>query len=224
MQVKLISMSTPCLPELHGSSAEEIVVYCARVSSSRKDKQENCAGLLKHCIEQKHWSIFETVNMCLEITTSRAISHQIVRHRSFAFQQFSQRYAASTKMEPVELRMQAEQNRQSSTKVVDPELESGNLEIHGKTASTAIRRHLERSTNLYDSLLRYGVAKETARFILPETTQTRLYMNGTMRSWIHYLEIRDDEHAQLEHQLIAREIKKIFIDLMPITSEALGWI
>lgn len=225
MKVELISVTQPMLVDINDSrDTESILVEIARVSSSREDKTENLPGLIGYLIKHNHWSPFEMVGMCVEIVTSRAISLQIIRHRSFSYQQFSQRYASSVIMEPVELRRQAEKNRQSSTEAFDPELSSGNLELHGKKASVTMRLHLQRSADLYTALVQAKIAKECARMALPEATQTRLYMSGTMRSWIHYLQIRDDEHAQLEHQLVAREIRKIFIDLMPITSKALGWI
>jgi thymidylate synthase (FAD) len=183
------------------------------------------------------------VGMCVEIVTSRAISLQIVRHRSFSYQQFSQRYASSVKMEPVELRSQAEKNRQSSTKhmlTIEPYelVESGsgkydieyilrrmmeNITSSNFKLDSLLEKKLALDQYLYRYLIDEGVAKECARMFLPSTTQTKLYMNGTVRSWIHYLELRDDEHAQLEHQLIAKEIKHIFIQNFPVISEALGW-
>jgi len=213
MKVTLISATQA----VDGGDFESTLVEIARVSSSRKNKKFEPSGLIGYLIKNRHWSPFEMMSMCVEITTSRAISLQIVRHRSFAYQQFSQRYAASTEMEFVDIRRQAADNRQSSTERFNPL-------IRGFPADKKIGKHLENSKRLYTDLIEAGVAKETARFVLPATTQTRLYMNGTMRSWIHYLEIRDDEHAQLEHRRIAIEIKKIFVNLMPHTSKALGWI
>jgi len=212
MNVRLISSSAARAPELQGLGPEAAIIYIARVSSSREDKTEDLPGLIGYLIRNKHWSPFEMASMCVGIETSRAISLQIVRHRSFSYQQFSQRYAASADMEPIELRWQAQKNRQSSTDVVDlPELQKD------------VDAHLLACQALYESLIDQGVAKESARFVLPATTQTKLYMNGTVRSWIHYLEIRDDEHVQKEHRDIAIAIKKIFMEQYPLTSEALGW-
>lgn len=227
MKVNLVSVTKPVHPDFLGNpDMEAILVHIARVSSSRDNKTEDPAGLIGYLMKNKHWSPFEMVGMCVEITTSRAISLQIVRHRSFSYQQFSQRYAESVIMEPVELRMQAAKNRQSSTEKFDPLLgdSDGRDDIPRGLASKAVADHLKFSADLYNALLLAGVAKESARFVLPEATQTRLYMNGTMRSWIHYLQLRDHYHAQLEHQLIAKEIKKIFINQMPNTSQALEWI
>ena len=214
MKVSLVSTTAPIHPDFEGdTSTEAILIYIARVSSSRSDKVKNIEDLIKYLIRNHHWSPFEMVGMCIEIVTSRAISLQIIRHRSFSYQQFSQRYAKSTEFEPIELRYQAMGNRQSSFDVVQDEL-----------LNRAVQENVEKTNDLYNVLLDKGVSKETARFILPETTQTRLYMNGTMRSWIHFLQIRDEEHAQKEHRLVAQEIKKIFFRQMPITSMALGWI
>lgn len=216
MNVRLISHSTSVVPELQGLGPEADIIYIARVSSTRDDKTENIAGLIRYLIRNRHWSPFEMASMCVEIVTSRAISLQIVRHRSFSFQQLSQRYTASMATEPVQLRLQAATNRQSSTDVTDPV-------IDGIPASVRIENHIQQGVGLYQDLLDAGVAKETARFVLPETMETRLYMHGTVRSWIHYLEVRDDAHAQLEHQEIAQAIKTIFVQLYPLTAEALGW-
>lgn len=202
--------------------AERLIAYCARVSNPENQDNPNYTKLIKYCIDNHHWSILETANMCIEIQTSRAISAQVLRHRSFSFQEFSQRYAKVQEIEPFELRKQATTNRQSSTEVFDPiiyEYNDGCLEL----GSVAVADHLAYSQDLYNQLVEKGVAKECARMILPMASSTTLYMNGTVRSWIHYLEIRDEEHAQLEHQLIAKEIKKILCLNLPITAEALGW-
>lgn len=204
--------------------AEKLIAYCARVSNPKNQDNPNYAKLIRYCIDNNHWSILETANMCLEIQTSRAISAQILRHRSFSFQEFSQRYAEVNSFEPVELRRQAENNRQSSTEVFDPMLYvyEGNADFDYGSAEVAFI--LEQAQYTYDRLIKAGVAKECARMILPMASSTTLYMNGTLRSWIHYLKIRDEEHAQLEHQLVAKDIKKIFVEQFPIISEALGWI
>lgn len=162
--------------------------------------------------------------MCVEIKTSRAISAQIIRHRSFSFQEFSQRYAKVQGVEPIQLRRQATNNRQSSTEEFDPVLYIYEDSADCEMGSEAVATVLEIIQYEYDRLIKAGVAKECARMILPMASSTVLHMNGTIRSWIHYLNIRDDEHAQLEHQIIAREIKAIFKEQFPATSEALGWL
>ena len=215
MQVKLLNI-TP--------NAEEHIVQIARVSSSRKDKKSNAAGLLAYLVRHKHWSPFEHSHATFEIETSKAIGIQLIRHRSFSFQEFSQRYQDVNKVgsifEPIELREQCEDNRQSSTKVINP-----SLEVEGGTipASYLIDDLLNQSQKLYDNLLNAGVAREQARMILPLCTNTKIQMTGSIRSWVHFLELRDDSHAQKEIQLIAREIKRIFIQELPIISKALKY-
>ena len=193
--------------------AEVNIVEIARVSSTRKDKSEKLEGLINYLIKNKHWSPFEHSYMTVEIITSKAIGIQLLRHRSFTFQEFSQRYAVVEKMEPVELRLQADKNRQSSTDVLDEnEMEYGLLNIT-----------IKRSLDAYKMLLNAGIARECARFILPMCTQTTLYMTGSIRSWIHLIQLRDDSHAQKEAQLIAKEIKQIFNKQFPIIAKALDW-
>ena len=205
-------------------NAEEHIVQIARVSSSRKDKKSNAAGLLAYLVRHKHWSPFEHSHATFEIETSKAIGIQLIRHRSFSFQEFSQRYQDVNKVgsifEPIELREQCEDNRQSSTKVINP-----SLEVEGGTipASYLIDDLLNQSQKLYDNLLKAGVAREQARMILPLATTTKIQMTGSIRSWVHFLELRDDSHAQKEIQLIAREIKRIFIQELPIISKALKY-
>lgn len=219
MNVELISV-TP--------NAEETIVHIARVSSSRKDKTEKVEGLINYLIKNKHWSPFEHGSMTVEIETSKAIGIQLIRHRSFTFQEFSQRYQNVGIMEggmfeDVEIRRQATDNRQSSTDVFDPDVQIP-LYGHGDgKASELVERTLNMCRLAYDQLLEAGVAREQARMVLPMATKTRIYMTGTVRSWIHFLALRDDGHAQLEVQLIAREIKKIFKDEFPIISNALGY-
>lgn len=212
MNVQLISTTKGAHPDLADGTPEEIIIYLARVSSNRQNKREDYAKLIRYLIDHKHWSPFEMASMCVEIVTSRAIAQQILRHRSFSFQEFSQRYAKMLYMEPIELRRQATQNRQSSTETVDDDLLV-------EQAEEAVRQ----CQQVYQRLLQAGVAKECARFVLPLTTQTRLYMQGTVRSWIHYLQIRDEVHVQLEHRHIAQAIKGIFVEQYPETSKALGW-
>ncbi len=221
MNVQLISITECKIPEI--PSVDELIAFCARVSSPQNQTNfETAPKLIAYLIKHKHWSPFEMAGMCVEITTSRAIAQQILRHRSFSFQEFSQRYATATAFEPIELRRQGTKNRQGGEEVIDP----GIINPNGTDciASDAIDRHLIASKYLYDNLIEAGVAKECARFVLPLTTQTTLYMNGTVRSWIHYLEQRLDNHAQKEHRLIAEEIQGIFKEQYPKTSQALGWI
>jgi len=202
-------------------NAEVNIVEIARVSSSREDKTENPAGLINYLIKNKHWSPFEHSYMTLEIVTSKAIGIQLLRHVSFRFQEFSQRYAKVTNMEPIELRFQADKNRQSSTEVCNPLI---SLNSYGsKPASEEIKAFLGYADQLYNALLDAGVAKECARMIMPMCTETTIYMSGSVRSWIHLIQLRDDPHAQLEAQLIAKEMKKIFIDQFPTIAAALNW-
>lgn len=221
MNVRLVSITECKIPEI--PSVDELIAFCARVSSPQNQTNfETAPKLIAYLIKHKHWSPFEMAGMCVEITTSRAIAQQILRHKSFSFQEFSQRYATATAFEPIELRRQGTKNRQGGEEVIDP----GVINPNGTDciASDAIDRHLVASKYLYDNLIEAGVAKECARFVLPLTTQTTLYMNGTVRSWIHYLEQRLDNHAQKEHRLIAEEIQGIFKEQYPKTSQALGWI
>jgi thymidylate synthase (FAD) len=195
---------------------EENIVEIARVSSSRKDKREKPEGLINYLIKHKHWSPFEHSYMTFEIETSKAIAIQLLRHRSFTFQEFSQRYQdvnlISDKgiFEPVELRWQATSNRQSSTDPINSSI------LDGKVTMV-----LAACEQLYNNLIESGVSRETARFILPMATKTTLHMTGSIRSWIHFLQIRDDTHAQKEIQLIAKAIKAVFLDELPLISNAL---
>lgn len=203
MNVKLVSI-TKSLVEEKELSPEELIVYIARVSNpSNQLNSETADKLIAFLIRNKHWSPFEMVDMTVEIVTSRGIAQQILRHRSFSFQEFSQRYAEVTDFEDVQLRKTGATNRQSSTDPFDPV-------ILGTPASTVISQHLEKCEILYKELLELGVAKECARFVLPITTQTKIYMKGSIRSWIHYLQIRCDEHTQLEHREIALAILELF--------------
>ena len=209
MNVKLVTV-TP--------DAEQLMAYVARVSNPSNQDNEKYAGLLKYCIKHNHWSVFEQSSMTLEIETTRAIAAQILRHRSFTFQEFSQRYAASTALGDIdlpELRRQDEKNRQNSTDDLDPEM----VEKFNKQMITLFSS----SKALYESMLKQGVAKECARFVLPLATPTRIYMTGSIRSWIHYINLRSANGTQKEHMLIAEECKKIFIEQYPTVSEALDW-
>lgn len=202
---------------------EQAIVEIARVSSTRKDKSENPAGLINYLINNRHWSPFEHGYITMEIVTTKAIGIQLLRHRSFTFQEFSQRYAKVTKIEPIELRRQAVTNRQSSEEVFDPFLHYNPTQTEGVYASVMIDDYIKKGQRLYNQLIEVGVAKECARMVLPMATQTTIYMTGNVRSWIHLLAIRDDSHAQLEAQLIAKDMKKIFIKLCPAISEALNY-
>ncbi len=203
---------------------EQNIVEIARVSSSRKDKQENPEGLINYLIKNNHWSPFEHGFLTFEIETSKAIAIQLLRHRSNYFQEFSQRYQDVNQVsedgifEEIELRQQAQTNRQSSTEIFDPEVFVG-----ASKASIEIDRVLKDVSNLYDELIKVGVAKECARFILPMCTKTRLYVTMNVRSVIHWLDLRDDHHAQKEIQLIAQEVKKIVIQQLPLISKARGY-
>mgnify|MGYP000008429602 CR=1 FL=1 len=216
MKVTLLN-STP--------NAEGHIVEVARVSSSRKDKKSKPEGLLNYLINDKHWSPFEHGHVTFEIETSKAIGIQLIRHRSFSFQEFSQRYQDVNQLEdmfePIELRSQCEDNRQSSSEVIDPSipLSGGPIKAH-----KMIENHLTSAHNLYNRLLEAGVAREQARMVLPLATTTKIHMTGSIRSWIHFLELRDDEHAQKEIQLIAKEIKKHFVNKFPVISNALGYV
>jgi thymidylate synthase (FAD) len=170
---------------------------------------------LAYCIRNHHWSIFEMANMVVEITTSRAIAQQILRHRSFSFQEFSQRYAAASDFYVYEARRQDTKNRQNS---IDDLSQEDRLWF-----STVQVDHGEAGFKLYQEALERGIAKECARFLLPLSTETKLYMNGTLRSWIHYLQLRTTPGTQLEHLEIAEEIKLVFAEQFPAIAEALEW-
>jgi thymidylate synthase (FAD) len=214
MKVKLVSLTKSAIEEKE-LTAEELIVYTARVSNPSNQLNTATADkLISYMVRNKHWSPFEMCDMCVEITTSRAIAQQILRHRSFSFQEFSQRYAEATEFEPIQLRKAGATNRQSSLEVFDPS--EGNIK-----ASQLIEQHVQVSNDLYNALLGAGVAKECARFVLPLNVQTKLYMKGSIRSWIHYLQVRTDEHTQLEHREIAEAILLIFKQNFPNISKAL---
>ena len=212
--VKLVSITEPKI-DSGISSAEDLISYCARVSNPINQlNTETAPKLLKYLIDHKHWSPYEMVSFTVEIKTSRAIAAQILRHRSFSFQEFSQRYSQSTSLEKIEWRLQGKTNRQ----VGEEETElADSLAVQVSQLQTD-------SLDLYNKLLKSGLAKECARMILPLNTSTTLYMAGTVRSWIHFLSLRTKEDTQKEHRDIANEIKKIFITEFPITSCALNWI
>jgi thymidylate synthase (FAD) len=208
--VKLISV-TP--------DAEKHMAYCARVSNPANQENEKFSGLLKYCIQHQHWSIFEQASMTVEINTTRGIAAQILRHRSFTYQEFSQRYADSSLLGdsiPVpELRRQDTKNRQNSIDDVDPFIV--------QKFQILMQDHFKHSMDLYQQMLDAGIAKECARFVLPLATPTRLYMTGSVRSWIHYIDLRSANGTQKEHMDIADAVKCIFTCQFPSVSEALEW-
>ena len=210
-QVKLISV-TP--------DAEKTMAYVARVSNPSNQDNENYAGLLRYCIKHNHWSVFEQAHMSLEIETNRGIAAQILRHRSFTFQEFSQRYADTNLLAseiPIpELRRQDTKNRQNSIDDLDEE----KIFVMNKM----IRELFRDAQEVYNHLLSEGVAKECARFVMPLATPTRLYMTGSVRSWIHYINLRSENGTQKEHMDIAEAVRCIFICQFPIVSDALGWV
>ena len=209
MTVKLVTV-TP--------DAEQLMAYVARVSNPSNQDNEKYAGLLKYCIKLNHWSVFEQSSMTLEIETTRAIAAQILRHRSFTFQEFSQRYAASTALGEIdlpELRKQDLKNRQNSTDDLDPKMvDSLNRQMITLFSS---------AKSLYTQMLDAGVAKECARMVLPLCTPTRIYMTGSCRSWIHYINLRSAHGTQKEHMEIAEACRKVFTEQFPAVSEALEW-
>jgi thymidylate synthase (FAD) len=212
--VKLISITKPVIQEKQ-LTAEDLIVYTARVSNpSNQLNTDTSEKLISYLIANKHWSPFEMVDMCVEIKTSRAIAAQIIRHRSFSFQEFSQRYSNAEQVGPIELRMKAEKNRQSSLSPIQ-----GNK---GVVMNDLVGKHIEQAQTLYKLLLENGVARECARGVLPLATQTTMYMKGSVRSWIHYLQIRTDEHTQLEHREIAAHIMDIFKSQFPNIHKSLG--
>jgi thymidylate synthase (FAD) len=195
--------------------AEKLVAYCARVSNPANQDNENISNLLKYCIANKHWSVFEMANMAVEINTTRAISAQILRHRSFSFQEFSQRYAQVPKIEFMEARRQDTKNRQNSIDDLPADIKQNWRDEQLLVHNLALE--------VYENALKAGIAKEVARAVLPMSSYTRIYMNGTLRSWITYLQVRLGPETQLEHRQIAQQIQKIFVQELPIISVALGW-
>ena len=193
--------------------------YVARVSNPNNQDNPNVSGLLKYCIKHNHWSVFEQAHMTVEIETTRGIAAQVLRHRSFTFQEFSQRYAdVSYIREDIplpELRRQDTKNRQNSIDDIDAHTRQ-NFEIE-------MRKHFDSSIDLYKKMLHAGIAKECARFVLPLATPTRIYMTGSCRSWIHYIDLRSAHGTQQEHKEIAEACREVFVEQFPIVSEALEW-
>ena len=211
MTVKLISI-TP--------DAEKNMAYVARVSNPKNQDNDKFAGLLSYCIKHGHWSVFEQAYMTLEINTTRGLAAQILRHRSFTYQEFSQRYAdanlLSEKIPLPKLRRQDTKNRQNSTDDVDP----FTVQKYG----ILMEEHFKASMDLYNKMLEDGIAKECARFVLPLSTPTRIYMTGSCRSWVHYIHLRSAHGTQKEHMEIAEACRKVFIEQFPAVSEALEWV
>ena len=211
MNVKLISV-TP--------DAEKMMGYVARVSNPSNQENPKVAGLLKYCVKHQHWSVFEQSFMTLEIETTRGLAAQILRHRSFTFQEFSQRYADSSMLADTiplfDLRRQDTKNRQNSIDDINPHTRQ-NFEIK-------IQKHFDDAMQLYQEMLSAGIAKECSRFVLPLAVPTRIYMSGSCRSWIHYIDLRSAHGTQKEHMDIAEACKSVFVEQFPTVAEALEWI
>ncbi len=213
MNAKLVSITQPCadLIEQGILTADDLIAYCARVSNpSNQLNTETAPRLLAYCIRHGHWSVFETASMTVEVETSRAIAAQLLRHRSFTFQEFSQRYATASEFEPVELRKQDTKNRQGSGELVSDPQQYAEVELA-----------IEDAHRTYQYLIACGVSKETARMVLPLCTRTRLYMTGCVRSWIHYFDQRCAEHTQKEHRELACLIREVFAKQFPNVWNAL---
>ena len=211
MTVKLVSV-TP--------DAEKHMAYVARVSNPKNQDNEKFAGLLKYCIQHGHWSVFEQAFMTVEINTTRGLAAQILRHRSFTYQEFSQRYAdtnlLSEQIPLPKLRRQDKKNRQNSTDDVDP--------FTVQKYDILMEEHFKASMDLYNKMLEDGIAKECARFVLPLATPTRIYMTGSVRSWVHYIDLRSAHGTQKEHMAVAEGVRSIFCEQFPTVAEALDWI
>ena len=199
--------------------AEKHIAYCARVSNPSNQGNDSFEGLIKYCIKHKHWSIFEQAFLTIELETTRAIAAQVLRHRSFTYQEFSQRYAdSSLLMEKIplpELRRQDTKNRQNSTDDLDPFIRQS-LEMQMQTL-------FDSSMALYQQMLERGVAKECVRNVLPMCVPTRMYMSGSVRSWIHYIDLRSANGTQKEHMDLANACKEVFVEQFPIIAGALDW-
>ena len=211
MNVKLISV-TP--------DAEKMMGYVARVSNPSNQENPKVAGLLKYCVKHQHWSVFEQSFMTLEIETTRGLAAQILRHRSFTFQEFSQRYADSSMLADTiplfDSRRQDTKNRQNSIDDINPHTRQ-NFEMK-------IQKHFDDAMQLYQEMLAAGIAKECSRFVLPLAVPTRIYMSGSCRSWVHYIDLRSAHGTQKEHMDIAEACKKVFVEQFPTVAEALEWI
>lgn len=224
MNVRVVAITQSLLNDVP-MTAEELIIYMARVSNpANQANVETAPKLMRHCIKKKHWSVFDMANLVVEVVTSRVVGTQILRHWSIKPQEFSQRYAEVVEIEPIELRKQAESNRQGGEEVFNPwikYIDDWTLTEYEGNANSIIESHVTTTKNLYKALIEAKTAKECARMILPMASQTTMYLNGSVRSWIHYLEQRCDLHAQKEHRLVAEEIKKIFTIHFPNISEAI---
>lgn len=214
--LKAITSPSPELQEKGINDAERFMVYCARVSNpANQFNTDTSDRLINYCIKHQHWSIFEQAFCTFEIETSRAVAAQILRHRSFTFQEFSQRYSTATLLEPFELRKQGKTNRQVGDEVFtaqeDPKL------------FAKIDKLQEEQINVYNEMIQLGIARESARMVLPLNTQTTLYMSGSCRSFIHYIQLRAKEETQKEHREVALEMKKVFCEVFPNIAKALKW-
>jgi len=207
MEVKLIWI-TP--------DAEKLLAYIARVSNPANQDNPNIAKLLRYCMDEGHWSVFDMANVCIEVTTSRAITAQIARHWSMKLQEFSQRYAEVMTFEPAEARRQDVKDRQNSIDDLPDDVKAWWDAAYDEACTAA--------GNLYRDAIGKGIAKECARMVLPMSSTSKIYMNGTIRSWIHYLALRTDRHTQKEHREVAEAIRKTLIPLLPIVAEAAGWV
>ena len=220
MRSLMTTMDTPIKLVSATPDAEKHMAYVARVSNPTNQDNKKFAGLLKYCIEHGHWSVFEQAFMTVEINTTRGLAAQILRHRSFTFQEFSQRYAEanllSEKIPLPHLRRQDKKNRQNSTDDVD--------EWVVKKYEMLMEEHFRNSMDLYNKMLDDGIAKECARFVLPLSTPTRLYMTGSVRSWVHYIDLRSAHGTQKEHMDVAEGVRQIFVEQFPTVSEALSWV
>jgi thymidylate synthase (FAD) len=215
MTARLVSVSQPVIPGLN--TAEELVAYVARVSNpSNQTSGKSPAGLLEYCIKNKHWSVFETATMTVELETTRAVAAQILRHRSFTFQEFSQRYAVlDTDPEPQRARRQDDKNRQASHDDLPDDVVDWWRREQDKL--------YDASSELYVRALEKGIARECARFVLPLATPTKMYMTGNVRDWIHYIELRTGNGTQREHAELAEQVKEIFVETFPVIAAALKW-
>ena len=216
VNLKSVSLPTEELQKQGIKTSEDFIVYCARVSNPQNQfNTETNEKLINYCIKHQHWSIFEQAFCTFEIVTSRAIAAQILRHRSFTFQEFSQRYSTVTELEELEFRKQGKTNRQVGD-------EPFSLTQHWDTA-VHIKEVQKKCVDVYDELIKCGVAKECARMVLPLNTQTTLYMSGSVRSFIHYIDLRSKQDTQKEHRDIAIAMKQIFIETFPTIAKALEW-
>ena len=221
MSVRLVSFTKPIQlisvndnGSIENISPEELIVYIARVSNpTNQMNMETAPKLINYLIKHKHWSPFEFVDVTFEIITRRSIAAQILRHKSFSFQEFSQRYSTVTEIQPIEMRRQGKTNRQSSEEPIPDFMLEKDIE-----------QHFINSKMLYDKLINHGISRETARDVLPLSTETTMFMKGSVRSWIHYIELRCSSDTQKEHRIIADDIKSIFVNKFPNISEALNWI